>query len=347
MEYIGELVKHKTFGLGKIVEFKDTFIIVKFEDGSEKDFVFPDAFDLYLELSNQELLKIVEDKLILIRKKEADRKLIEEEIRKESIRLEQLMAEAEKVKKSVVKKIDSNIVLKCNYCDGGNNSESIGCKDVCSDETMRYNICVAKNKVCSSDNSSCYQYLQGNISKTELDSEKTVCQESKVLNKWRSKPDIAFKEGSGAKAKKLKNVNAGSLVMLSTVLPYEKEKDRVIFAVYLLKANYEMEYLKTGYLVADDKYKIELSLEEAKQLKFWEYYSNAKNPDKITNNSGLNRYFSDIQAAQALRTITEIKKNTKDEALAIEMLDRYCKMKNIDINDLSEQNGALKLQKSS
>ncbi len=85
MELVGELVEHKTFGTGKIVEFNDTFIVVKFEDGALKDFVFPDAFDLYLKLNDRTLSEQIEEKLIVYRKKEAEKELKEKEQKKKLI----------------------------------------------------------------------------------------------------------------------------------------------------------------------------------------------------------------------------------------------------------------------
>ena len=73
MEFVGEIVEHKTFGTGKIEEFNDTYIVVKFDDGAIKDFVFPDAFDSYLILDNSILSKHDEEKLIVYRKKQEEK----------------------------------------------------------------------------------------------------------------------------------------------------------------------------------------------------------------------------------------------------------------------------------
>ncbi len=44
-------VKHKTFGLGTVVFFDGKYIKVKFES-AEKSFVYPDAFEKFLTLSD-------------------------------------------------------------------------------------------------------------------------------------------------------------------------------------------------------------------------------------------------------------------------------------------------------
>ena len=348
LEFVGEIIKHKIFGIGKITELNNNCIKIKFDDiEEEKDFVYPDALDSYLELNNKVLAKQVEDKLIDFRKKNAERRLKEEELKKEALELEMLKNMKYKVRKVVIKKTDSNIAFKCNYCDGGSNNGSIGYKAVCSDETIDYNINSAKNKWCSDPESNCYQYLQGNMSREELDlkinENKYVCYESKMLNEWRAYAAANSNGENKEKSKKLRNVNPGSLVLLTTILPKEKEKGRLIFAVYLLQENYEIKYEKEGFLGASDKYRIELSVEESKKLKFWDYYFNANNPEKISNSNGLYRYFNDIQAAQVLKTISEIKKGTSDEVLSTELLEHYCKIKDIDVNAIPELSGALQV----
>lgn len=174
--------------------------------------------------------------------------------------------------------------------------------------------------------------MLGEISKSELEdrNNKNKCYESKLLNDWSSYTDISFNEQNGAKVKKLKNINQGSLVLLSTVLPDEKEKDRIIFGAYLLQEDYFFTYNTEGYLKAHHNYRIELSMDEAKRVRFWDYCYNPKNPKRIVNSSTAYRYFDDVQAAQVLKAISDIKKDTSDEKIAEEIFISYCEIKDID-----------------
>ncbi len=61
----------------------------------------------------------------------------------------------------------SNVAFKCNYCDGGVESGAVGFSGICSLEVMRYN--VEHRTWCSSDDCFCKQYLDGAISKADLD----------------------------------------------------------------------------------------------------------------------------------------------------------------------------------
>jgi hypothetical protein len=54
MNLYGEVVKHKKFGIGTIVESKSDYIEVLFHDTDEqKKFVYPEAIGEFLELQNK------------------------------------------------------------------------------------------------------------------------------------------------------------------------------------------------------------------------------------------------------------------------------------------------------
>ena len=47
MNVIGKMVNHKTFGVGTVTELTDTIITISFR-GTEKRFIYPDAFKRFL-----------------------------------------------------------------------------------------------------------------------------------------------------------------------------------------------------------------------------------------------------------------------------------------------------------
>jgi len=130
-------------------------------------------------------------------------------------------------------------------------------------------------------------------------------------------------------------------VALTTKLPRSAEKERLIFAVFLVEEKYKSNSKANAYVGANPKYRIQLSLEEAKELKFWDYYFNPNKVEKIVFGSGLHKYLTDIQAAQVIKKICEIKKGTLEEELSEEFLEHYCKVKNLDINNITMPNGPL------
>lgn len=91
-----------------------------------------------------------------------------------------------------LKKVErSNVAFKCNYCDGGKTSTCISFNGVCSDAVLRYNIEKARHVWCADTESPCRCYLDGKISRTELEDMMrggggldSVCYESHMLRDW-------------------------------------------------------------------------------------------------------------------------------------------------------------------
>src|SRR5690606_23392894 len=82
----------------------------------------------------------------------------------------------------------SNIAFKCNFCDGGRTDSRVGFHGVCSDSTIANNIEVEHRTWCSSRDSYCLKYLNGEISREELERPfldgDSVCYESQMLRDW-------------------------------------------------------------------------------------------------------------------------------------------------------------------
>lgn len=62
MDLANKQVKHQTFGVGNVAECSDVYIKVDFPSGN-KEFIFPDAFEKYLTLTNEKAAKMVRTKL--------------------------------------------------------------------------------------------------------------------------------------------------------------------------------------------------------------------------------------------------------------------------------------------
>lgn len=342
MELCGERVKHKVFGTGIIIAFANNHVRVLFDDSNEeKEFLYPSVFGRFLKIENKSILNEIEKDKNIIAEEEAEKKRIREEQEKQ-----ELESNPKKSKKNSKKDSPkSNIAFKCNYCDGGRNEEKIGYNGVCSEEIIEYNVSKAKHIWCKDPESLCYQYKKGDITKKELldfcEENGFVCYESQMLKNWRAYAGVTQSGVNKGKPMKLKNVKINSLAMLTTKLPNTKDKDRFIFALFLVGENFQGDTRNEGYVEADPKYRIQLSLEEARKLKFWDFYFNPNKPERIVLGSGLHRYLTDIQSAQVLKKICEIKRGTLDEALANEFLEHYCEINKLDINNIPTPNGAL------
>lgn len=68
MNILHENVRHTIFGKGEIIAQSDSTVTIRFLDrNDEKKFLYPQAFDQFLTLSNPELLPELESELSVLR----------------------------------------------------------------------------------------------------------------------------------------------------------------------------------------------------------------------------------------------------------------------------------------
>jgi len=239
-----------------------------------------------------------------------------------------------------------SIAFKCNYCDGGQSPEQVGFNGVCSDKIIHNNISIEKRAWCSYPESPCRLYYDRLITRKELEEQvsgtQSVCYESKMLRDWQAYAGGVLSDKNKGKPFTLKKVQPYSLCVLTTRDPGSlKESDRYIFAVFLVDETYTGDARDAGYVTSSSKYKLKLSPQEAHSMLFWKYHANGNNPQVAAWNSGLFRYIGDREGALILRDITAIKRGTADEHLAQELLQYFCRIIEIDPEQLGDPTGAL------
>lgn len=338
MNILGQIVTHKVYGRGSVIENDKSLIVVSFSAG-EKKFMFPEAFGSFL-LADDESFSVYVETL----KKE-----------KEQVEAEAKARESEEIviKQAAVKKETStrnkklsraNVAFKCNFCDGGKSDRQVGFEGVCSDSIISNNIAVEHRTWCGSEDSPCSDYYNGKITREELDAkckdDGFVCYESQMLRDWKALAGIVQNGDRKGEPMKLQQVQNNSLCVLTTRNPGSTENERYIFAVFLVDETYEGDNRAEGYVSTSSKFKLKLSPNEARKMLFWNYHCNSNNPGIPAWNSGLHRYFQDDVAAQILHDIVEVKNGTPDHALAEEFLNHFCKINGI--TDIDRPNGALK-----
>lgn len=340
MDLINLTVKHKVYGEGIIISHENSYITVRFQQG-EKKFIFPNSFDEYLTTENSTITEEIKQELENIKISEKEKK----ERLAELIQKKQIVTNDKysKVKTKVFPR--ANIAFKCNFCDGGQSDEQIGFHGVCSDDIIYNNIEVEKRTWCSSDESACRQYLEGEKTRFELEdicnNGGFVCYESQMLRDWRALAGIVQTGERKGQPMKLNQVQNNSLCVLTTRDPNSIERERYIFGVFLVDETYEGDNKDEGYVTTKSKYRIKLSPEEAHKMLFWNYHANDNQPEVAVWSSGLHRYFEDEQAIQILMDIEKIKQGTKDHELANEFLSYFAQINNIDISNIPKKNGAL------
>lgn len=349
-----KIVSHKIFGEGKVVDHTGGYLTILFSQG-EKKFVFPDSFKGFLKAKDEALHTQIQIELAGIEQQKRMDQQEREQERNVLLEKQRLLGDGQIAQRKSKEKVypRENIAFKCNFCDGGKTTDNIGFNGICSDEQIKYNIEKGKHVWCSSPNCPCREFYDGDISTyselqkvVEDDYNGFICYESTMLRDWKASAGVVQTGERKGMPMRLVKVQVNSLAVLTTRLPYETDENRFIFAVFLVDETYEGDARDEGYVSTDSKYKIQMTLDEAQKLKFWNYYFCANAPEVIKFGSGLHRYLSDDQAAQILKDITELKKGTAQEALAQEFFEYFCKRNGIDIDNIPPNAGALIIKKA-
>lgn len=241
----------------------------------------------------------------------------------------------------------SSIAFKCNYCDGKING-NIGFSNPCSDEIIRIRQrSVSKTNWCRTTQSKCKDYIEGRITRQELENEFNkadgfICYECKALIDWTMKAGTDV-YGLNNVPRRFGNDPQNRLAVLTTRLPNSVESERIIFAAYICDTVYIGDTVDAGTAqCVDDRYRIQLSEDEAKRILFWNYYSNPKSPRTVQLGSRLYRWLTDAQAVQILKDIVDVKQGAEKQ-LAQRILDKYCETIGLDPATVPPKAGALTL----
>lgn len=353
MKLHGERVKHKVFGVGTITGYEKDQMTVLFDKKNRTGiFVYPSAFKTFLTLENPNFsLQIEQDIKALEAQDLADQQMEYDRIDQNITARFKAYALLHTKTKPVKKTDKGNIAFHCIFNDGKSTEEEIGYRGVCSDETLTYNINTAKHGQCRRSDGMCYQYFKGLVTREALDDayqnnkeslEISICGECQLLEVWAVSPGVSLSGVNKGKPLALKHVTANSLTVLTTKMPGAPEEDRIIFGAFLVDEHVEGNTTELTYLKSNPNYRVQLTEDEAKNLKFWNYYFNPLKPETISFGTGTNRTLTDIQAAQILRDILEMKKGTLLETRAKQFLDFYCSAKQVHLKALPDPSGALK-----
>jgi hypothetical protein len=163
-----------------------------------------------------------------------------------------------------------------------------------------------------------------------------------MLKDWSASAGYYHSGARVGEPKRLEHIQRGGLCVLTTRDPDTKEEDRYIFALFLIGNSYEGDDDNSGEVIAMPEYKMAFTPKEARSLLYWDYYSNASAPNSIKWGTHLHRYLNDVQSVQILKAAVDVKKGTKDQTLAEEILEHYCQLSEIDESRIPKPEGALK-----
>ncbi len=324
MKLIGEKVIHSRFGEGVVTVLDGGKVRVSF-GGDERVFLFPVAFsgaltavDGVLQAELARMGEASEDERQRLRTHQIEQSLQNVNgLRPGRPGGRARSAEAER----------TNLAFKCCYCDGGVRDNGLGFAGVCSKENMLYNMNVRKYLFCA-DSSGCRNYLDGQFDYRTLCREyaqgSAPCSDSKVLRDWEMYAEMPG--DSGEQEAKRSARYGGSLAILTTRQPGDEERDRYIFAVYLI-GGYQAtpDFSKGGVFYASPEYRLMLTPAEARATKFWNYYRNSVPGEDEKWGTGLFRCLSDGDAARLLRDIALRRRGTKNLEPARRLFGEYCR----------------------
>lgn len=301
MKLIGQEVLHKAFGKGKIIELAHDKITVEFKNGV-KQLAYPDVFNDFMKVQDPLMEKVVQKDL---QSKFDDQKKLDDENNEaweEHISKKQIVPV--KSKKKVSKPKATKPVNRANIAFKCNMTDG---------ERL--------------DFSDGFKW--------------TGCGENELLNMWQAMTGSDKADDNKNKAMKLKRVQSNSLCVLTMREPNHKEEDRFIFGVFLVEDTKELDRIEASFVRSKTTFKMALTPDEAHQMKFWKYHSNANKPETPSWSSGIHRYFLDDQAVQILRDIVAVKKGSDDAPLAERFLAYFIDVNAVDLDHVGEPSGAL------
>lgn len=102
MQLIGQKVEHASYGQGEIVSYEEQRVEVRFAEGEEpKKFLYPDAFEKFLSMTDKEYQQLVEKE---VKQMHETRVEVKEEIERQRVEEKEAVEAAKKAKKSPARK---------------------------------------------------------------------------------------------------------------------------------------------------------------------------------------------------------------------------------------------------
>lgn len=315
----GDFIEHSEYGIGRVIEADNSRNQLVKADFNGKPLTFMITKDLKCQIrhiSDEEVGTAINESLGFIGENNTN---YNQDI--------------------VGSKYNGNLAIKCNYCDGGSDAEHIGFSGICSDNVREYNIQVEKRTWCNNDRCPCFQYHKGRITKDKLKSPSDfVCYESMMLSSWMAKAGLS-ENGRPLHYSSDSNLHKGSACILTTRSLYMNEIDRYIFGIFLVDEFFYGDNKEEGYVKCNTRFHVELNPEEAKRIKFWNYYRNQKAPENIEWGSGLHRYVSNQGIINILKDLIAIRESDRKQEV-VDFLKEFCRQNNLKMPDIELHNDA-------
>lgn len=328
MDLLKKEVIHKSLGVGHVISLDGKIITIQFGE-QQKKFSFPSVFNDLLRMKDTDLQHDITE--LCVAENYSINRQREERLQEFESRFAYVPdSKPDKAKRAKQERDNSNIAIKCNYCDGGRTDTIFGYKGVCSDETIRKNVVVSKRPWCSAAACECKRYSNGEINREELEKIDAdggfICYESRLLRDWIASAGRLQSGKRNDKPVKMTNARVNRLCVLTTKHPNELEADRKIFAAFVISEVEVGDEKVEGNVHAHEKYRIDLTPEEAEHVRFWDFHKNKSKPETPFWGSGLLRYITDAQSINMIKAMMEAAIDPEKKAQILEMLEYYCRV---------------------
>ena len=201
-----------------------------------------------------------------------------------------------------------NIACNLIYNNGGE-GDFVGFYGRCTEDIIIYNIKKGSGRWCSNDRCSCKKYYNNGF-KGKIN--EFPCNESILFKNWEFSAGENFEDEEKVR---MLHVGANKIAILTTTFANTREEERKIIGFF--KIDNVSEDL--NIVTASNYYRLRLSLEDSKELNFWNYYINNKN-SKTEWKQRRFRYLEDEQVACILHDLLDIVRNDDDHSMIKKLL---------------------------
>ena len=166
-------------------------------------------------------------------------------------------------------------------------------------------------------------------------------EESRIFINWEISTGTIQSGSRKGQPRNLARLDQNSACLLTAREPDEPEAARRILGLFMINQLSNLKGNRDGYIRAHSRYRLQLPEQVTEKILFWNYYINEKSPDKISWNTGRQRYFDNILIAQILRDILALTDEPLGQKRTRDFFEHFCKMNNFTTDEIAKPNGAL------
>lgn len=201
--------------------------------------------------------------------------------------------------------------IACNLIyNNGDEGVYVGFKKRCDTQNIIYNVERGKDRWCSQPECSCRKFYKSGF-KGKVDD--YPCNESSLFKNWQWNPGNEFKTG---KPIRILQSGAGKIAILTTRFKDCIETERKIIGFLKIKDLVD-NYHKVNAL---KRQSLRLTMDEAQELNFWNYYRNKKSLIPSWGSKKF-RFLEDNQVAAILHDLKDVVQNETTKSMIGDLLE--------------------------